>query len=103
MLPTPFILSTKRWLPLLVLLVVLAQLATLAHQHQDEHRLADCGLCLQHATLKTLHSGHSLPLVLASSPALPTLHAEHSNVTLSVFIFTAIRAPPTTTPSKLLA
>jgi hypothetical protein len=95
MLSIPFIHTSKRWLPLLVLLVVLAQLATVAHQHQDEHRLADCGLCLQHTTLKTLHSGHSLPSVLALSPALPTLYAEHRDVVLPVFISTAIRAPPT--------
>lgn len=85
---------TRRWLPLLVLLVALAQLSTAAHQHEDEHRLADCMLCLQHAGLKDLHGGYNLPHHPAITGVLPAPLGVHTDVTLPLFTTQAIRAPP---------
>lgn len=86
---------SRRWLPLLVLLVALAQLATASHQHEGEsHRLADCGLCLQHAGLKHLHSGYSLPQIPAVSGFLPALSPAATDIALPMLVTRAIRAPP---------
>lgn len=92
-----FIPLARRWLPLLVLLVALAQLATAAHQHEDEHRLVDCVPCLQHAGLKYLHSGYSLPLVPVTASILPAPIQIHTAPALPRSGTQPIRAPPVCT------
>tara|TARA_B100000446_G_scaffold33953_2_gene29402 strand:- start:2231 stop:2542 length:312 start_codon:yes stop_codon:yes gene_type:complete len=46
----------KRWLPVVVLLMILAQLASAAHWHQDEEPWIDCSLCLQSSAADDNHS-----------------------------------------------
>lgn len=97
MLPTHTIQSARRWLPLLILLVALAQLATVAHQHLDDHSVADCTLCLHHTSLTALPGSHVLPGVpeqVAFAPAdLDTTRAIQTP-----FRAKAIRAPPASSP-----
>lgn len=102
MLSTHTIQSTKRWLPLLLLLMVLAQLVTNAHEHRDEHSVTDCTLCLHHSNLNALHGSHvlpGLPVLVAIAPTSPLNTLD----TPDFFRFSAIRAPPVISPSSLTA
>jgi len=83
----------KRWLPALVLLMVLAQLASSAHWHWGEHSAADCGLFSQQThtddaiNANTLMVGpKTLPIKIAAVlPAFLRLDTTRS---------ISIRAPP---------
>lgn len=102
MLSTDTIQFTKRWLPLLLLLVVLAQLVTNAHEHRDEHSVTDCTLCLHHSHFNALHGSHALPglpVLVAIAPTTP-INTHH---TPDFFRFSAIRAPPVISLASLLA
>ncbi|GAB3112745.1 hypothetical protein GCM10027217_42180 [Pseudomaricurvus hydrocarbonicus] len=86
--------ALKRWLPLLVMLVVLAQLASAGHWHEDNRSVVDCSLCLHHSGSHALHTGHSipsLPAMAAVAPAPITVSVSPSTPCLPV----SIRGPPT--------
>ncbi len=86
----------KRWLPLALLLVLLAQLSAATHAHPDSsHSLVDCSLCLQQHGHLDGHSGPVLPTlpttvagaILTALPVVPALRALPAP---------AIRGPPPT-------
>ncbi|MGH1374213.1 MAG: hypothetical protein ACRBBW_19385 [Cellvibrionaceae bacterium] len=83
----------KRWLPAVVLLVTLAQLATAAHWHWGEHSSAECGLFSQQNHTDDVINTASLSLPVTPSNIqvdvpLPAFLANYDNHHLS------IRAPP---------
>lgn len=92
---------SRRWLPLLILLLALAQLATATHQHADEQRIVDCGLCLQHSGLKHLHGGYSLPQLPVITGFHPAPTPMPTGLALPVYGTKAIRAPPLSVPPSL--
>ncbi len=89
----------KRWLPLMVLLVVLAQLSMAAHWHPDNHSVVDCGLCLQQGGNTAALSSHQLSFASPESP-LPLIEEEPARP-ISAYPYSApIRAPPVSPQSR---
>ncbi|WP_439136084.1 hypothetical protein [Pseudomaricurvus sp.] len=99
--PTLTIQSARRWLPLLLLLLALAQLATVAHQHLDDHNVADCTLCLHHTNLTALSGSHALP-GLPEQVAFAPVDLDTTRATQAPFRSSAIRAPPAGSPLTFL-
>jgi len=83
----------KRWLPALVLLMVLAQLASSAHWHWGEHSVDDCGLFSQQNHTDDVIGTNALTVHLNTNPVeittlLPEFLSQQSIRLIS------IRAPP---------
>ncbi|NIB39657.1 hypothetical protein HBA55_08675 [Pseudomaricurvus alkylphenolicus] len=82
-----------RWVPLLVLLVALAQLSTATHWHLDDHSVVDCSLCLQQATEGDVMVAPAAGLtdIALTGPSTPAVHNGFGADLTASF---SIRAPP---------
>lgn len=83
----------KRWLPALVLLMVLAQLASSAHWHWGEHSAAECGLFSQQTHTDDVINANSI-IVGSKTPAIEIALALPAFFRLSTAHSISIRAPP---------
>ncbi len=92
----------KRWLPVVVLLMILAQLASAAHWHQDEEPWVDCSLCLQSSTADDNHTatGSAFPHQLYCTQTAPAIVTQCLSILRTA---AAIRAPPVTSIVKTLS
>jgi len=83
----------KRWLPIVVLLMILAQLATAAHWHQGEEHWVDCSLCLHASAADDNHSPANSIAESQDHSAQPH-HTLASQQPLQLSTAATIRAPP---------